>query len=292
VKEGCYGHASIADREDICACGNGRGRYRREFRRGFGSFGFGTFLERAYEKAEGIRKIRLAQALALYGSKTGVPTLVSAIAPALAGAELPKRTANILYVTEPPDHGAMPDVCYLLYTLGYARDKRSVALWKRVVDLFRPEEEDFKDPKWGIFYYIHSICFGAERLGDEEAVPILLQIHQNRWLNRLQSSQPYEIEYFRERRAILELAIGRALARCGSPAGYEILIEYLGDNRSLLSLQAESELERLTSEHFQNDREKWIAWLSQNRSWIRPQPLTDAPRGEWSEQILRIEILP
>jgi hypothetical protein len=101
VKEGCYGHASIADRQDICACGNGRGRYRREFRRGFGSFGFVTFLERAYEKAEGMRKIRLAQALALYGSKTGVPTLVSAIASALAGAELPKRTANILYVTAP-----------------------------------------------------------------------------------------------------------------------------------------------------------------------------------------------
>jgi hypothetical protein len=250
------------------------------------------FLERAYEKAEGMRKIRLAQALALYGSRTGVPTLVSAIDSALAGDELPKRTASILYVTEPSDHGAMPDVCYLLYTLAYARDKRSVALWKRVADLLRPEEEDFKDPKLGIFYYIHSICFGAERLGDEEAVPVLFQIHQNRWLKRLQSSQPYEVDYFRERKAILELAIGRALARCGSLVGYEILIEYLGDNRSLLSLQAESELERLTSEHFQNDREKWIAWLSQNRSRIRPRPLTYTSREEWSEQILRIEILP
>ena len=37
---------------------------------------------------------------------------------------------------------------------------------------------------------------------------------------------------------MLELAIGRALARSGSMAGYEILIDYLDDSRSLLGRSA------------------------------------------------------
>lgn len=250
------------------------------------------FLERAHERADGVRKIRLAVALALYGSKTGVPTLISAIHATLSGGKLPKRTADILYVTEPPDHGAMPDVCYLLYALAYARDKRSIPLWRRVAELLHPGEEDFKDSKGGLFYYIHSICFGAERLGDEEAVPVLKRLHRIRWLNNLQSHEPYEVDYFRERRAILELAIGRALARCGSPVGYEVLIDYLGDNRSLLAMQAETELKRLTSKTFGKDRQAWMAWLSKHRFHLRPQPLPQESGGEWSEQIPRIEILP
>lgn len=47
-----------------------------------------------------------------------------------------------------------------------------------------------------------------------------------------------------ERIAILELALGKALARCGSAAGYRVLIEYLDDNRAALAEQAHSNLVR------------------------------------------------
>jgi hypothetical protein len=81
---------------------------------------------------------------------------------------------NYANVTMPPDHGAMSDACYLLYSLGLTRDKRSIKVWQRVADLLDPTEEDFKDTMWGIFYYIHALCIGAERLGDVAAIPVLL----------------------------------------------------------------------------------------------------------------------
>ncbi|ETI67514.1 FAD-dependent oxidoreductase [Neobacillus vireti] len=230
------------------------------------------FLEKAYANAEGIRKVRIAQALAMYESKTGVPTLISEIMGLLKGDRLPKRTADILYVTMPPDHGAMPDVCYLLYSLGLTKDKRSIAVWQRVADLLNPSEEDFKDTMWGLFYYIHSICIGAERLADVKVIPVLEQLLRISSVNNQQCYQGFQADFFLERRAILELAIGRALARCASTIGYQVLINYLDDVRSLLSMQAHTELKRLTGLNLNKDKKAWSDWLETEKDKIIPQP--------------------
>jgi ribulose 1,5-bisphosphate synthetase/thiazole synthase len=218
-------------------------------------------LEKEHKQADGVKKVRMAQALAMYESKEGVPTLIKEIASLLQGEELPKRTADILYVTTPPDHGAMSDVCYLLYSLGMAKDKRSLPIWKRVVELLNPSEEDFKDSWLGIFYYIHAVCSGAERLGDKDAIPILEKVHQISYLNGQESTVSYQVDYFLERRAMLELTVGRALARCGSKKGYQILINYLDDVRSLLSKQAYSELKQVSGQALVKDKEVWGQWL-------------------------------
>lgn len=230
------------------------------------------FLETAYEKAEGIRKVRIAQALAMYGSTVGVPALISEIMSMLQGEQLPKRTSEILYVTMPPDHGAMPDVCYLLYSLGLTRDKRSIVVWKRVADLLSPSDEDFKDKWWGIFYYIHAICVGAERLGEIDAVTVLKQLWSIPSINKQYCYEGYQADFFLERRALLELAIGRALARCGSVKGYEILIDYLADVRSLLSKQAHTELKRLSGCEYFKDMKAWEDWLENEKTQLIPQP--------------------
>ncbi|WP_223592255.1 FAD-dependent oxidoreductase [Neobacillus bataviensis] len=229
-------------------------------------------LEKAYEDSNGIRKIRIAQALAMYESTTGVPALISEIMTMLEGEQLPKRTADILYVTMPPDHGAMPDVCYLLYSLGLTKDRRSIEVWQRVADLLNPTAEDFKDKMWGIFYYIHAVCVGAERLGDVGAVPILKQLWSIPSLNKQQCYARHQADFFLERRALLELAIGRALARCGSAIGYEILIRYLGDVRSLLSKQAHTELRILSSVTLAKDMVEWKDWLEKEKAQLKPQP--------------------
>ncbi|WP_179292578.1 FAD-dependent oxidoreductase [Bacillus sp. 7884-1] len=230
------------------------------------------FLEKAYSGAVGTRKVRIAQALAMYGSTTGVPTLISEIMNMLQGEQLPKRTADILYVMMPPDHGAMPDVCYLLYSLGLTRDKRAIKVWQRVAELLNPSEEDFTDKMWGIFYYIHALCVGAEKLGAEDAVPFLKQLLSIPAISNQYCYEGHQADFFLERRALLELAIGRALARSGSYEGYEILINYLDDVRSLLSKQANTELKRLSGLGLKKDQKRWSDWLEKNMNRLRSQP--------------------
>ncbi|MEH7081592.1 FAD-dependent oxidoreductase [Neobacillus drentensis] len=246
------------------------------------------FLEQAYAVEDGIRKVRIAQALAMCGSKMGVPTLIFEIMAMLQGEQLPKRTADILYVTIPPDHGAMSDTCYLLYSLGLTRDKRSINVWQRIADLLHPTEEDFKDTMWGIFYYIHAVCVGAERLGDVDAVPVLKQLLRIPSVNNQQCYAGHQADFFLERRALLELAIGRALARCGSAQGYEILINYLDDVRSLLSKQAHSELKRLCALNLHKDKRVWKDWLESKKAALKPQPyIVHTDIGVNNETILR-----
>lgn len=230
------------------------------------------FLEKAYGRADGTRKVRIAQALAMYGSKAGVPALISEIMDMLQGEQLPKRTADILYVTMPPDHGAMPDVCYLLYSLGLTRDIRAIKVWQRVADLLNPTEEDFTDKMWGIFYYIHALCVGAEKLGDMEAVPVLKQLMSIPAIRNQYCYEGYQADFFLERRALLELAVGRALARCGSSEGYEVLVSYLDDVRSLLSKQAYTELKQLSGLSLKKDQKRWSIWLDKNINNLQPQP--------------------
>lgn len=72
---------------------------------------------------------------------------------------------------------------------------------------------------------------------------------------------------------MLELAIGRALARSGSMAGYEILIDYLDDSRSLLGRSALLELHRLSGKRYGKLAKVWLEWLHRQESRLTPQPL-------------------
>ncbi|MBM7564033.1 FAD-dependent oxidoreductase [Paenibacillus sacheonensis] len=230
------------------------------------------FLERALGSAEGLRRIHLAQALAMIGSNAGVSVLIETILRDLSGSALPPRTADIMYVQLPPDHGAMPDPAYLMYSLAQAKDKRSAVVWNRAAELLHPEAEDFRDSLKGLYYYIDAVCQGAERLGDPIAIPALQAMRRVPFLRDQQSAQGCQPDYFLERRAMLELAIGRALAACGSAEGYEVLIGYLTDARVLLARQALLQLRRLSGLVFPAAPEQWTAWLAHSRGSLRPKP--------------------
>jgi hypothetical protein len=185
----------------------------------------------------------------------------------------------------------MADAAYWLYSLGLTRSLLAVPVWERVAESVRPSEEDFRDSMLGLYYYVDAVCAGAERLGRSEAVPALLQLHEVPLLREQVCLDEVQPDYFRERRAMLELAIGRALARCGREEGYAILLSYTADNRGQLRRQAISALRRLTGESFGADGRAWRGWLEANRGLLQLQPLQQRLDLEWnSESIARIEV--
>jgi flavin-dependent dehydrogenase len=236
------------------------------------------YLEKALDKAIGDgdinRQVALAQALAMYESTYGVPVLVREIEKALANGELPIRDNVIHHTQLPPDQGAMPDVVYLIYTLGMTKDKRSLPIWQKVADWINPTEENLKGMLQGTFYYVDAVCYGIERLADPDCIPILEKFYAHENLSNQKRTSRVEPDYFGERKAMLDLSIARALARCGSKKGYEILIKYLDDARSLLAEQAHTELKRITNKDFEKDRLDWGLYIEQKANDLKPQPLT------------------
>ncbi len=233
-------------------------------------------LEAALQSARGDARVVVAQALALCGSQTGVPVLIDKLEQMLAGLKkVPPRVTRVLYIQKPPDQGAMPEPAYLLYSLGMARDPRALPVWSRVTGILDPREEDFRDTLLGTFHYVDAICYGAARLGDSRAVPILEKLHSFPTLRGLVSRTGFQPDYFFERQAMCELSIGQALSRCGSPAGFAIVIGYLADNRVMLAEQAHSHLIRMSGADYGKDAQAWTAWLDRSKSYLRPQPLID-----------------
>jgi flavin-dependent dehydrogenase len=247
-------------------------------------------LEQAYRNATGPRRLRLAQALALLGCQAGVPTLTDAILDQLASGQLPPRRSQIRHANRfAPDQGAMPEAAYLLYTLGMARDQRALPVWQRIVDLLadvRPENVCSQDS--GAFHYVDAVCLGAERLADPAAIPLLQQLHSHPPFRGQRLTSGFQADYLPERVAYLEIAIGRALARCASPDGLLILIDYLEDVRAVLAESAHDELIAVTGQDLGKDIAAWCAWLEEAGENLHPTPCLAPPEPAraWDQPIL------
>jgi flavin-dependent dehydrogenase len=236
-------------------------------------------LEEALSQAEGKCRVLLAQALSMFESPAGVMALIAEIKRHLANGTLPRRTSRILYTQLPPDQGAMPDVVYLIYSLGMTRDERSLTVWDKVAELLSPVEKDFRDPYKGTFYYVDAVCYGAELLGDRKAISILNKIHYHACLRNQTIRNLLQPDFILERQAMLELAIGRALARCGSADGFSVLISYLDDNRVILAEGAHAELAAITGRDYGKDAHAWRHWLAKAKDSIKPCPLPERLDG-------------
>jgi hypothetical protein len=214
-------------------------------------------LERAIAEASGLRRVHLAQALAMHGARSAVPVLIEEIDRLLADGRLPQRDNAIRHAGYPPDQGAMPDVVYLLYSLGMLCDPRAIPVWEQVANLLRPTEEGIRDRREGIFYYVEALAWGAEQLRDPAAVPMLRRLHSFPALREQVSHSGFQPDFFLERQAMMELMLARALARCGAEDGYETLIGYLEDVRAVLAEQAHDHLVALTGLDRGKDPAAW-----------------------------------
>ncbi|MHC4716265.1 MAG: FAD-dependent oxidoreductase, partial [Planctomycetota bacterium] len=246
-------------------------------------------LEKALAEAAGPRQLLLAQALAAVGSSAGVPVLVSAIEGHLAGGRLPERTAEIRHAGLPPNQCGAPDAAYLLYSLGMTRDDRALPVWRHVVDLLATTtEQEVLGRYVAHYYYVDAVCYGAERLGDPRAVPILGDLHACAPLHGHQCRSGHQVDWFKERLAHLEVVIGRSLARCGSVDGCAILIEYLADTRAILAEHAHAELAAISGCDLGKDPTAWRAWLAEQGESLAPAPWSAPPEpvSSWNQEPL------
>jgi flavin-dependent dehydrogenase len=234
--------------------------------------------------ADGKRRLLLAQVLAMMGDAGGVEVLMDEIMEQLASGQLPSRSQSIRNTQLPPDQGAMPVVVYWLYSLGMARDPRSILIYKEVANaLFSISLEDFYSQTKGTYYYIDAICYGMERLGDKRCSTVLNQLQKLPYLKNQILTDVINEDFVKDRMAFLELSIARAMIRCGLKDGIPILINYLDDVRASLRENAYEWLVNYTGMDFKLDVEEWTRWFTQSDTTLTPMPdmsLTDAQK-QW-----------
>jgi len=240
-------------------------------------------LEQELAETGGDRQLRLAQALAMFGSKAGVPVLIAAIERSIASGKVPLRTSE----QGEKDEGAVEHTgigiptppADLVYSLGMTRNPSALAVWDHLGALVTPESKDFTNELPWPFHYVDSICYGAELLGDPAAIPILKRIHSQSTLKNQSAKKGFQIDFDLEKRALTEVTLARTLARLGSTEGYDTLIDYLDDNRANLAEFAHMSLEELTECNNGKDPRAWRQWLDGARNSLTPIPLVDRLDG-------------
>jgi flavin-dependent dehydrogenase len=240
-------------------------------------------LEKSLKNSSGKRALRVAQALAMLGSESAAQTLFDEINRQLADDKLPVLDEDIRHASgdrAPPGQGAMPVCANLIYALGMTRSMLNISVIEKVVELLKVEgPKDFYSQNLGLFYYIDAVCYGAELLGSEEVIPALKRLHACEYLKNQSLKSGIEAEFILERRGLLELNIGRALARSGDTGGLNILIEYLDDMRAVLAEFAHTTLIRITNRDFGKNKHEWIVYVNSITGSFKPVALAERVDG-------------
>ena len=151
----------------------------------------------------------------------------------------------------------MPEIAFLFHGLAFCKSRRGVPVFRRLVDVLCTSERDYTSNRKGVFYFIQSVAYCAERLGFVEFIPLLQQLLELPEIRSSCRANLIEPSIFVERHAYLSLMLNRALARCGSREGYLGLCSFLEDNRALLRRSAHDELCELMGVDFKYDIEEW-----------------------------------
>ena len=229
-------------------------------------------LKEALAQADGKAKVELARALCFLGDTSGSQTLLDELTRLLAGKGLPGVTRLKRLPHALPDHGFAPDETYLINTLARMGDKRIIPFMTNIAGKVHHSKRTS-----GFFSYVFSICYASERLADPACLKALETLAAKPELHggllargsdprrNAESKPPWP-----DRIAYLEFCIARARARCGSPAGYDKLLEALGDIRGFIARSAHDELAALTGLDLGYDANAWRAALRSVK--IAPKP--------------------
>lgn len=200
-------------------------------------------LRRAHAAAQGNLRLNLARLLAWHRDSSGLEDLVGEIRRLFSeNPPLPRRQGSTRFATSPPDHGVMPEACYLLYTLGRLGDKRAFPVFAELTERIIQAERDYQDIRAGIFHYVDCIAYAAEHMAEPEFIPLLAKLSTLPELQNCVATAGIEVDPLKERLAYLSLRIHRARARLGVKEGLQRIEEFTKDSRALLRESALREL--------------------------------------------------
>ena len=111
------------------------------------------------------------------------------------------------------------------------------------------------------FERIAALSFALEHLADASAADALTSLLEKPYVGGYLLHAEHGTPDF-PMSGWLEIAVARALARCGGRAGYERLAEYASDVRAVLSRHAQHELAELTGCGYGADTAAWKKWIA------------------------------
>jgi flavin-dependent dehydrogenase len=239
-------------------------------------------LEKALAENSGKMAVRIAQALAMFGEKSAAQTLYNEIMHQLENNELPELLEPVKWgeTQTPPDQAAMPHCANLIYSLGMTRSREIISVCEKVSEIFNPKSiDEFSTPRYGFFYYVDAVCYGAELLGNKNAISALKKLHNCEFLNNKSLKNGMDPGYIYERLALLELNLGRALTLSGSTDGVNILIGYIDDIRGIMAEFAHITLVKSTGKDFGKNKPEWQSWIQSVGSSFLPIPVKERIDG-------------
>jgi len=232
-------------------------------------------LRRAFDAAPNRSvKAKIARALCYLGDGSAVPFLLDVIAQQTENS-LPRPYRRTLAI--PPEHGWAPEPAYSLYAIGLAgRGGDAAHVMEAIAGKIEDNAERFAAKRESEFEYVKVICAVAERNPGPEMMPPLEVLLGKSCVRGL--AIPYDgdmrlsADPVLERRAYLEVCLGRALARCADRRGYDILLGYVDDVRGPLARSAAVELADLLGEPLERNRSGWKRLIDRQAGALSPKP--------------------
>ncbi len=179
-----------------------------------------------------------------------------------------------------PDQGYAPVSALMLGSLAHAGEQRSVPLLARLAAKIEVDPDDLHTELRSAWGYLYSLACGFERVACAEGRAPLRRVLGSVFGRSHAIKREGDLRACRdvpgERMAYLEMALSRALLRCGDAEGGVRLCEFLDEARVCLARAARAELAAATGRDFGFDSKAWRAWLAEQGAEIRPNPLTKA----------------
>jgi hypothetical protein len=178
---------------------------------------------------------------------------------------LPMRKASVMCAQLLPDHGVMPELVYQMNLLAHGGQTFPtgtfpIQIFEKVMQYLIQQDRDYHDIKKGIYHYIESFAYVAERSGEMAFLPLLTKLQQFKEFE--QAFKPERAtDILTERLLILWLRLNSARARLGDQNGYQALFRLLSIGSRAISKAAEMCLQTLLGQTVSLTRKEWERWL-------------------------------
>lgn len=177
-----------------------------------------------------------------------------------------------------PDQGYAPVSALMLGSLAIAGEWRALPLLERLAAKITLDASDLHTELRSAWGYFYSLACGLERLacdGGRRPLRRVLEAFTRRGYLVHRSGDPRACrDVPAERVAYLQMALSRALLRCGDSEGAVRLCDFLDEARVCLARAARTELVVATGLDFGFDAAAWRSWIADNAGMLKPNPLT------------------